>query len=82
MIIRIYMDEDAMSVDLVQALRTRGVDVTTVQEKVENEFELEENHIRSMYPILGNHTYGLLPIRSPCDACLERRITYCCARSG
>jgi hypothetical protein len=27
--IRLYLDEDAMDWDLVQALRTRGVDVTT-----------------------------------------------------
>ena len=31
--IRLYVDEDAMSVDLVQALRVRGVDVTTVQDE-------------------------------------------------
>jgi uncharacterized protein with PIN domain len=31
--IRLYIDEDAMDTDLVQALRLRGVDLRTVQEE-------------------------------------------------
>lgn len=43
MTIRLYVDEDAMDYDLVQAPRTRGVDVVTALEVGMIEQEDEEN---------------------------------------
>ncbi len=46
MMIRLYGDEDSMDQDLIRALRTRGLDVTTALE--ENMINREERSTRCL----------------------------------
>ncbi len=76
MTIRLYIDEDAMHAGLVQALRARGVDITTVAEQAkaghsdEQQLEFAASQGRAIYSF-NVKDYLLLHARF-----LERGVTH------
>ena len=92
MTIRLYVDEDAMDNDLVQALRARGVDVVTALEvgMIEREDEEHLDHATAQGRVLYSfnvgdfyrlHTTYLAEGKSHAGIILARAITVLCGRA-